>query len=996
MKMKRLVSYLFVFILVGIFLSCQTDEYQVGSTYHGFKLTEKRFVKEVNADCYYFEHVKSGARLLKIAADDPNKTFCIGFKTTPETDCGTPHIMEHSVLNGSENFPVKSPFDVLTKGSLNTFLNAMTGSDFTMYPVASMNDKDFFNLMHVYLDAVLKPRIYDDPRIFKQEGWHYELKDMDSPVEYKGVVYNEMKGAFSSATRELGFQIDKILFPDNCYGNSSGGYPPAIPELTYEQFLDFHRKYYHPSNSYIFLYGNADLDEELSFIDEKYLSEFEKSDDIASISFQKPFEKMKEASGYYPVPVGSSTDNQTYLSLSWIIGEGRDRDLCMALDILSEALVNHESAPVRLALQKAGIGREVRAYNSEQKQNVFQIRVQNADPSDTDKFKSIVMKTLKETAEKGLDKETIEGIINRMEFRLREGNTPHKGLVYLFNASKGWLYTDDPFLSLEWEQPLEIVKTALETDLLESIIKEHMLNNPHSLLFTLKPKPGLESKRNEKIKTELAAYKKSLSQKEKEQLIKETQELIEFQKREDSPEALATIPRLEIEDINPEASWYQVSEKKLGDIPVLYYDAFTNDIVYIKFLFDTRVLSQEMIPYAALLSEVLGSLNTENYSYGDLDNALNIHTGGFNTYLNTYLKNRSDEQMMPPLLVSSKAMNAKTNKLFELTNEILNHSVFTDKDRLKTILTRHQSRLDASVKGNGMGYALTRLTSYYSNQGMFNELTKGLEYYWFITDLVDNYDQKADKIISNLKNAASTLFNKNNLIVAVTCDKDDFSALKKEIEQFAQSLSQNDLEKQSREFSLKKKNEGISTASKVQYVLQGYDFKDLGYEWNGKIRVLNQILSREWLHKQIRVIGGAYGGFSNFAPTGQVFFGSYRDPNLKETLENFENTPEFLQDFEPEKDLMTRFIIGTISNMDRPLTPSGEGDQAVSWYLENVTRKDVQTERDNVLETTPEDIQNMKSFVQDILKQNVYCVYGNEEKIKAQKELFGEIIKLEK
>ncbi len=996
MKIKKIITHLLILVVIFSFFSCQTDKYKTDSTYHGFKLIEKRFVKEVNADCYYFEHVKSGARLLKIAADDPNKTFCIAFKTTPETDCGTPHIMEHSVLNGSENFPVKSPFDVLTKGSLNTFLNAMTGSDFTMYPVASMNDKDFFNLMHVYLDAVLKPRIYDDPRIFKQEGWHYELKDMDLPVEYRGVVYNEMKGAFSSATRELGFQIDKILFPDNCYGKSSGGYPPAIPELTYEQFLDFHRKYYHPSNSYIFLYGNADLDKELSFIDEKYLSQYEKSDDIASITFQKPFKQMKEASGYYPVPVGSRTDNQTYLSLSWVIGEGRDRDLCMALDILSEALVNHESAPVRLALQKAGIGREVRAYSSEQKQNVFQIRVQNADPSDTDKFKSTVMKTLKETAEKGLDKETIEGIINRMEFRLREGNTPHKGLVYLFNASKGWLYTGDPFLSLEWEEPLEIVKTALETRLLGAIIEEHMLNNSHSLLFTLKPKPGLESKINEQIKTELTAYKNSLSRKEKEQLIKNTQKLIEFQEREDSPEALATIPRLEINDINPKASWYKVSEKKLGDTPVLYYDAFTNDIVYIKFLFDTRVLSQEMIPYAALLTEVLGSLNTEKYSYGDLDNALNIHTGGFNTYLNTYLKNRSDEQMISTLIISSKAMNAKVNKLFELTNEILNRSVFNDKDRLKTVLTRHQSRLDASVKGNGMGYALTRLTSYYSNQGMFNELTRGLEYYWFITDLVDNYDQKADEIISNMEKATTTLFNKNNLIVAVTCDKDDFSAFKKETETFAQSLSQDDLQKYSWDFSFKKNNEGIATASKVQYVLQGYDFKDLGYDWNGKIRVLNQILSREWLHKQIRVIGGAYGGFSNFAPTGQVFFGSYRDPNLKETLENFKNTPEFLQNFKPEKDLMTRFIIGTISNMDRPLTPSGEGDQAVSWYLENVTRKDIQTERDNVLKTTPEDIQNMKSFVQDILKQNIYCVYGNEEIIKAQKDLFGEIIKLEK
>jgi len=996
MKIKHFVLYLLIVTFACFFLYCQADKYQVGSTYYGFKLVEKKFVEEVNADCYYFEHVKSGARLLKIAADDVNKTFCIAFKTTPKTDCGTPHIMEHSVLNGSKNFPVKSPFDVLAKGSLNTFLNAMTASDFTMYPVASMNNKDFFNLMHVYLDAVLNPRIYDDPRIFKQEGWHYELKDKDAAVEYKGVVYNEMKGAFSSATRELGFQIDKILFPDNCYGNSSGGYPPTIPELTYEQFLDFHRKYYHPSNSYIFLYGDADLDKELSFIDEKYLSQYEKSDDIASISLQKPFKKMKEASGYYPVSEGSNTDNQTYLSLSWVIGQGKDRELCMALDVLSDALVNHESAPIRLALQQAGIGREVRAYSSEQNQNILQIRVQNANPSDKDKFKTIIMNTFRETAEKGIDKEMIEGIINRMEFRLREGDTPHKGLTYLFHASTGWLYTGDPFLSLEWEKPLAKVKTALESNLLESIIKKHIVDNPHSLLFTLKPKPGLESKKNAEIKAELTAYKKNLSQTEKEELVKETQELIKFQKREDTPEALATIPMLDIKDINPKAEWYQISEKKVGDIPVLYYNAFTNDIVYVRFLFDTRILSQEMIPYAALLTEMLGSLNTEHYSYGDLENALNIHTGGFNTYLNTLLEDRDDEKIMPKFMISSKAMNTKVNKLFELTGEILNRTLFTDKDRLKTVLTRHQSRLDASVKRNGMGYALTRLTSYYSNQGMFNELTRGLEYYWFVTDLLNNFDQKSEEIISNLQKTASSLFNKNNVMVAVTCGKNDLSEFNEQLQQFSQSLPQDDLDIKNWQFTLEKKNEGISTASKVQYVLQGYDFKKLGYEWNGKIRVLNQILTREWLHKQIRVIGGAYGGYCTFSPTGQVFFGSYRDPNLKETLDNFENTPAFLQEFEPEQDLMTRFIIGTIARMDRPLTPSRQGDQAVSWHLENITRKEAQAERDAVLAVAPADIRKMEKLVSDILKQDAFCVYGNEEKIESQKELFGKIVKLEK
>ena len=996
MKFRHFALEALLIIMATTFVSCQTAQYKEGSSYHGFKLIEQRFVKETNCECYYFEHIKSGARLIKFAANDTNKTFCIGFKTIPESDCGTPHIMEHSVLNGSKNFPVKSPFDVLAKGSLNTFLNAMTGGDLTVYPVASMNDKDYFNLMYVYLDAVLNPLIYDDPRIFMQEGWHHELKANDQLVEYKGVVYNEMKGAYSSPTRELSYEVNKNLFPDNCYGLSAGGYPTAIPQLTYEKFLNFHRKYYHPSNSYIFLYGDADLNKELAFIDEKYLSNYERSTDIASIPLHKPFKQMKKASGFYPVAEGSDTENKTYLNLNWVIGEGKDQTLGMALDLLSDALVNHEAGEIRLALQEAGIGQDVSSYYHGQKQNVLAIRVQNANPTDTDKFYEIVMNTLRQTVEKGIDKERIQGILNRMEFRLREGNDAQKGLNYIFKSYSGWFYADDPFLSLEWEKPLAEVKKSLTSDLLESIIKNQILNNPHSLLFTMEPKPGLESERKEAITAECAAYKEKLSASEKETLVKQTEELIKYQEREDTPEALATIPMLELKDINPKAEWYPIDVKEVKGIPELFYDVFTNDIVYAKFMFDARILPEEMIPYASLLVEVLGSLNTENYSYGDLDNVLNIHTGAFNTYLSTYLEDRDDTKMMPKLVISSKAMNGKVNKLFELSDEVINNTIFSDKERLKTVLTRHQSRLDAKVKTDGLGYARTRLTSYYSNSGMFNELTKGFEYYWFITDLTNNYEEKSDEIIANLTKAAALLFNQNNLTVAVTCDKKDLPAFNKELEEFTTALSKKDIKLKNWEFDFEHKNEGFLTASKVQYVLQGYDFKKLGYDWNGKIQVMNKVLSREWLNNQIRVIGGAYGGFCNFSSSGQVYFGSYRDPNLKETLVNYDGSPTFLGEFEPDEDAMTRFIIGTISGIDRPMTPSGEGDLAMSRYLQNISHEKTQTERDEILATTPEDIRAFKDLVSDILKQDAFCVYGNEEKVEAAKDIFKTTLKIEK
>ncbi|MCK5171627.1 MAG: insulinase family protein, partial [Bacteroidales bacterium] len=687
--MKNRILTVTLLVLVALVWSCTPgSQFKVDQTYHGFKLVEKKFVKEVNANCLYFIHEKSGARLLKIDADDANKLFNIAFKTIPEHDYGTPHVLEHSVLNGSKNFPVKSPFDVLSKGSLNTFLNAMTGSDVTTYPVASMNDKDYFNLMHVYLDAVFNPLLHEDPRILKQEGWHYELDDIDGEIIYKGVVYNEMKGAFSSPTRELGYQANKILFPDNTYGVSSGGYPAAIPGLDYEYFKIFHKKYYHPSNSYTLLYGNADLDKELQFIDTEYFSKYEKSEDKVEIPLQKPFEAKKYAEKPYPVPEGSATKDNTYLSLNFVTGLNIDQELTYALTILQEALVNHESAPLRLALQEAGIGKEVRAFVDNSKQNIFTIRVQNANPEDKNKFDQIVYKTLQKVSEEGIDKSMIEGIVNRMEFNLREGNTPQKGMMYLFMAYQGWFFAEDPFLGLEFEAPLAKVKEGINNGLLENLIKEQFIENPHALLMVLKPQPGLEKELAAQVKKELADYKATLSEEELLQLVEETKALKEHQQREDSPEAIATIPMLSLADISPEVEWYNIEERKVSEIPVLFHDDFTSKILYTNLYFDMRALPQELIPYGNLLCEIIGLLNTENYTYGELDNALNIHTGGFYIGLNSYLEDNSDDKLLPYFVVTSKAFTEKGNKLFELASEVINTSKYDDTERLKEVLIR--------------------------------------------------------------------------------------------------------------------------------------------------------------------------------------------------------------------------------------------------------------------------------------------------------------------
>ncbi len=990
-KSKTFISKGIILLFVAIIISSFNYIKPKTETVEGYRLIEKRFVKEVNAEVYFFEHIKSGAHIIKIAAPDPNKTFGIAFRTEPNSNGGTPHIIEHSVLNGSKNYPVKSPFDELSKTSLKTFLNAMTSSDFTIYPAASMNKKDYFNLMGVYFDAVYFPLIYNDPRIFKQEGWHYELTSKEDPITYKGVVYNEMKGAFSSPQRELSYQIYKNLFPDNGYGLSSGGYPQDIPKLTYQGFLDFHKKNYHPANSYIVLYGDADMTEEMKMIDEKYLSKFEKIEVNSDIKIQKPYDALKEVTANYSVIEGTPTDNKTYLSLSWVIGKKTDLKLVMALDILSDVLVMQESAPIRLALQKAGIGQDVSAYSNDIQQNVFTITVKNANLADKDKFKEIVFNVLKEQSEKGIDKDAVAGYLNRREFYLREGDDAQKGLSYMMQAVSNWMFTGEPFSGLEWEKPLAEIKTAIDNKYLEQEIVSGFLNNNFALLMVLEPKPGLEKEINEKTAIELANYKASLSEEELDKLISETNELIAYQQSEDDENLLKVVPKLERADLNPKSEWFSYTEKKIGDSKIIHYNDFTNNVVYANAMFDMSVLPTELLPYAALLTEIYGSMDTKNYSFGDLEKQLSLNTGTFYTYINDWSENYDDNKLITKFVVTSKAMNVKTEKMFQLMNEIILNTKFDDTERLKSILLRHQSQLESRVQNDGMGFAITRANSYYSNSGMFQEITKGFEYYWFINKLIEDFDTNSADVITKLKQTATLLFNKNNMIVGTTCSEKDYPVFKKGFSTFVKQIPSSAVTNVKRDYKFENKDEAFVSSSKVQYVIKAYDFKKLGYNWDGKYMVLSKILSSDYLQTKIRVIGGAYGGFSNISRDGKMYFGSYRDPNLKETLENYDATPEYLKSFEASEDKMLGYIIGTISTLDRPLTPSQKGNLAYDRYFRKYTSQDLQADREAILSTSAEDIKGMYKMVEDILKQNVYCVYGNKEKIELNKDLFKSI-----
>jgi len=991
MKHLQLLFWVFTLTLLG----CSAPEkYTVGNDYHGFKLVEKRFVKEVNAECLYFQHEKSGARLFKIMSNDPNKLFSIAFKTIPEDDYGTPHIIEHSVLNGSKNFPVKSPFDVLMKGSLNTFLNAMTSSDWTMYPVASLNDKDYFNLMHVYLDAVFNPNIYSDRRIFMQEGWHHEMQDVNGDITYKGVVYNEMKGAYSNPLRELYYYQAKLLFPDNGYGLESGGYPTAIPQLTYEKFLNFHRKYYHPSNSYIMLYGNADLDQELTLIDKEYLSGYTKSTEEITIPLQKPFAAMKTEVRYYPVTEGESTENKTYFNLSFVSGKNTDRAKTMLLKVLADALVNNEQGVVRRALTEAGIGSEVSASVDEYQQNVLSITVLNANATDQKKFNDIVFSTLQKVAKDGLDSTIVNGIVNRKEFDLREGDDAQKGLLYFMENIPNWFFEQNPFTGLEYEKYLADVKLAIKNGDLQKMITSELINNPHTLSLAMVPQTGLQKTLTNALNKELADYKQSLNQAGKDSLVKVTKDLIAYQQQEDADSLVAKIPMLSLKDISPESEFYGVEERKASDMPVIYSNQFTNGIVYTSLFFDTRTIAKEDIPYINLLTNLLGMVSTQNYTFGQLENELNTQTGGFNVQLRGYTKNWDDNQLRPYVRVNSKAISNKTSEMYRLIAEILTTSNLADTARLKELLTRHKAELDLTMQQDGVGVALKQLYSDFSNEGTFSEMKGGLTYYRFVNSLVSNFDGQKAAFATKLNEVAHKVFNTNNILIGITCSPDEYKTFESSVAILQEKLDKTPVTLTDWKFDFKKKNEGIETSSKVQYVLQGANFKQLGYDWNGHILVLKQLLRTDYLQTQLRVIGGAYGAFANFTPSGNTYFGSYRDPNLAETLKAFQGMPAYLDSLKLDETSLTRYIIGTIANIDDAKTASDKGEEAYWNYLTGNTKEQQLKERSEILSTTEADLKAFKPMIESILKQNSYAVFGNEQKIIENKNLFDELLKV--
>lgn len=958
-----------------------------------YEIIEKRRIEDLNSLSYLLRHKKTGARVALLSNDDENKVFYIGFRTPPTDSTGVPHILEHSVLCGSEKFPVKDPFVELVKGSLNTFLNAMTYPDKTIYPLASCNDTDFQNLCHVYLDAVFHPNIYKEKKIFMQEGWHYEMEDEDAPLTLNGVVYNEMKGAFSSPDDVLYRQIMTSLYPENTYSVESGGDPKNIPDLTYEQFLEFHSRYYHPSNSYIYLYGNMDMAEKLDFIDKEYLSKYDYLEIDSAIKTQTTFDSMREMVISYPITEEESDKDNTYLSYNIMLKDTLDKELAVAFNVLDYAICTAPGAPLKQALIDKGIGKDVYSiYEDGIKQPYFSVVAKNANEEQKEEFVQTIQEVLTELVETGLDKKALRAGLNYFEFKYREadfGSYP-KGLMYGLRMLDSWLYDDSkPFIHIEANDTYKAVKEKIDTDYFEQLIRMYLLDNTHKALLILKPEKGLGAKQDEELAKKLANYKASLSKEEIREIVEETKALKAYQEAEENPEDLAKIPLLEREDLK------KTAEKPVNEVrgdeetTILFHDIFTNHIGYLRLIFDLKNVPARLFPYVGILKNVLGLMDTEHYSYGDLYNEMNIQTGGMAVVNNIYTDNRDIDKQKVTLEIKAKVLYENLDKAFALAEEIIRSTKFEDEKRLLEIMAELNSKNQAAVLSAGHSYASGRAMSYQSVSAAISEVMNGMDFNRLVEKLAYHFDEEKKTLIANLKELATCIFRKENLMVDYTATEEGYEKLPGLVADIREKLFTQPVEKGTFVPELSVKNEGFMSSSQVQYVCRAGNYRKKGLKPNGSLKVLKVMMGYEYLWINIRVKGGAYGCMSGFGKTGDSFFVSYRDPNLEKTVEVYEKAADFIANFEADERTMTQFVIGAISDMDVPMNPAAKGTFSLGAYLTGLSYEEMQKERDELLNTGVEDIRGLAAYIRAFMEDDCLCVIGNDEKIKECKEMFN-------
>ncbi len=958
-----------------------------------YEIVKRQELGDIGGMGVLLRHKKTKARIALVINNDENKVFYIGFRTPPVNSTGVPHILEHSVLCGSREFPIKDPFVELVKGSLNTFLNAMTYPDKTMYPVASCNDKDFQNLIHVYLDAVFYPNIYTNEAIFSQEGWHYELEEETGELSINGVVYNEMKGAYSSADDVLESAVMNSLYPHTAYGVESGGDPEVIPGLSYEEFLEFHRTYYHPSNSYIYLYGDMDMAQKLRFIDECYLSDFEAREVDSEIGKESVLEAfgapvIKE----YPLNEGEDAQENTYLSVSFSVGESGDVELCTAFQVLDYALCSAPGAPLKQTLVDRGIGKDVYSiWDNGIRQPYFSVIAKGTSTEKEKEFLDTVREVLEKTAAEGFDRKALLAAINYYEFKFREadfGSYP-KGLMYGLQMMDSWLYDDEgPFLYLELLKVFKTLRERVGSGYFEGLVKRYLLENPHRSVVILKPVEGLSEKREQELAEKLAARKAAMSGEEIQDVRDKCERLRVFQETEDKPEDLARIPLLRREDLKKEATEPVNAEKKIGDTLFLHHDLETNGIGYLRLIFELNAIPEEYFPYVGVLKSCLGLLNTEHYGYGELFNEINLTTGGMAAVNNVYSNIDDPDKCRVTLELKTKAFGDRLDAAVELMQEIMLTSDFTDEKRLREILAEGRSRMQSQMMDSGHSVAVGRALSYGSISGALSEKISGIPFYRLVAELDGHFEEKKGELTERLQTLAKMIFRPENLMVDFVGGEQEAESLTRSVERLKAGLYTEAVEKKEYRPIPRRRNEGFTTAGQVQYVCRAGNYHKKGLPYTGALRVLKVMMGYEYLWTNVRVKGGAYGCMCGFGRNGESYFVSYRDPNLDKTVSVYEKAADAIADYEADEGTITRYIIGAVSELDTPMNPAAKGLFGLSCYMTGMSGEFLQRERDAVLAATAQDIRRLAKYIRAFMEDDFLCVVGNAGKIKANEKMF--------
>lgn len=967
---------------------------EINKVYSGFRLDRIERIDEINGTAYEMKHEKSGARLIYIDSPDSNKVFNIAFRTTPHNSTGVAHIMEHSVLCGSRKFPLKEPFVELVKGSLNTFLNAMTYPDKTMYPVASKNDKDFHNLMDVYLDAVFYPRVREDAEIVMQEGWHYELENADDELTYKGVVFNEMKGVYSSPDSVLERQMMRELFPDTTYGVDSGGDPDYITDLTYEEFQEFYRVHYHPSNSYIFLYGDMNIEEQLAFLNDEYLSHFDAIEVHTEVALQAPFTEGKVVS--YPYSVGSEepTDNRTLHSFAYVLPDVTPEH-SLAFEVLTHALLTSPAAPLKQALVKAGIGSDVSGYYLDSiRQPMWTVQATGSNLDKQADLQRIVESTLQDLCDKGLDKELLEASLNSIEFALRESDFGGRpiGLAYIIRMMDNWLYDNDPLELLHYEEALTNIRNGLAGTYFEDLIRHSILNNNHKVLVSIYPERGLQERKDAEVKEHLAAVKANMTTEEIDAIVEQTKRLKIRQETPDSDEALSSIPLLELSDLNPNMEAVERRESKIGNTTVHFVPTFTKGINYVGLYFKLNCLTEEELFYADILSDILGRVDTSERGYEALAKDINMNLGGLSSDITAISKDGKRDEFTPLMIVRAKALHTKLPDLCRLINEVVQKADYSDDSRLTELVQESKAIWDNEAFRRGNSIVSQRVMAQVSAVGKFRD-NGNLGYYQKISELASN-PAALPLLPEKLAEVSRKIFRANNVDIMFVGEEGELEAFKKLMKPLVETWDTTELSNDVLQITRLSGNDGIVTAGKVQYVAQGGNFIDHGFKHVGPMSVLETILRYEYLWIRIRVQGGAYGAFANFYDDGNMIFCSYRDPNLLETLDVYKELPQYLRDFTLTDREMRKYIIGTMSSLDLPMTPALRGPRAMGMYFSGAKLEDKVEFRKQVIACKPEDIVALADVVESVLNDNHICTMGNEQKIKNAGNVFDNIVSL--